>query len=113
MFLAYIYKNFAISRLRGLAIFIFGIFLLLVSISSKASELELHRVLLWGIPSFFIVFGLLYCPQIKTPLFKYLGDASYSIYLVQMLTISAFYKLSSKVLSGWNGDVLALLCLIF
>lgn len=63
-------------------------------------------------PSFFIVFGLLYCPQIKNRLFTYLGDASYSIYLVQMLTIPAFYKISSKLLSGWNGDVLALFCLI-
>ena len=112
MFLAYIHKNFVISKLRGSAVFIFGISLLLVSISSKISELELNRVLVWGMPSFFIVFGLLYCPQIKTRLFTYLGDASYSIYLVQMLTIPAFYKISSKLLSGWNGDVLALFCLI-
>lgn len=85
---------------------------MLISISSKVSELELNRVLLWGIPSFFIALGLLYCPQIKNQLFTYLGDASYSIYLVQMLTIPAFYKFSSKLLAEWNGDALAVLCLI-
>jgi peptidoglycan/LPS O-acetylase OafA/YrhL len=49
--------------------------------------------------------------QIKSGLLSYLGAASYSIYLVQMLTIPAIFKFSSNLLVGWGGDILALVCL--
>lgn len=110
MLVAYIYRKFNLGNHKGVVIFLFGCGLLLLSISSKVSTLQLDRVLIWGLPSFFIVWGLLYCPQIKIRLFKYLGDASYSIYLVHVLTIPAFYKFSSRLMYGWNGDILALFC---
>lgn len=113
MLVACIYKEFAISRIKGALIFILGAFLLLLSVSPVVRNLDLNRVIIWGTPSFFVVCGLLYCPQIKGRLLAYLGDASYSIYLVQMLTIPAFYKFSSKFMRGWNGDLLAVGCLIF
>jgi exopolysaccharide production protein ExoZ len=111
MLVAYIYRDFYLGTFKGIISFIFGCFLLLLSLSSNVLALEINRVLLWGLPSFFVVLGLLYCPQIKARLFSYLGDASYSIYLIQMLTIPAFYKLSSKFMSGLNGDLLAIFCL--
>jgi len=111
MLVAYSHKKAILSKRQGLLMFFFGLFTLLLSLLPSVVSLELSRVLLWGIPSYFIVYGLLSCAQIRGRFFTYLGDASYSIYLVQMLTIPAFYKFSSKILGGWNGDILALLCL--
>ena len=90
----------------------FGIALLLMSISSTFSQAIEHRVLLWGIPSFLIVYGAVTIKQFKTIIGTLLGDASYSIYLLQMLSIPAFYKFMSWIGVNFNSDLLALLCLI-
>lgn len=111
MLVAYAHKKATLSKRQGLLVFFFGLFALLLSLLPSVVSWGLNRVLLWGIPSYFIVYGLVSCAQIRGRFFTYLGDASYSIYLVQMLTIPAFYKFSSKILGGWNGDFLALLCL--
>lgn len=112
MLVACIYRFFSPGRIQGAIILFLGASLLFLSISPAVAGLELNRVIIWGLPSFLIVCGSQYCPQVKSHLFTYLGDASYSIYLVQVLTIPAFYKLSSKILRDWNGDVLVVFCLI-
>lgn len=53
---------------------------------------EQPRWLVWGVPSALIVFGAVGAPQIGSRPLLFLGAASYSIYLVQILTIPAFYK---------------------
>jgi peptidoglycan/LPS O-acetylase OafA/YrhL len=111
MLVAYAHKKEILSKRQSLLVLFFGLFTLLLSLLPSVVSWELNRVLLWGIPSFFIVYGLVSCAQIRGRFFTYLGDASYSIYLVQVLTIPAFYKFSFKILGGWNGDFLALLCL--
>ena len=113
MLAAYVYKEFDVSRKTGAAIFISGAILLMFSLSPSIANLELNRVITWGIPSFFVVCGLLYCSQVNARWLIYLGGASYSIYLVQMLTIPFFYKSSSVFIRHWDGDVLAVICLIF
>jgi len=55
-------------------------------------DVEDVRVLVWGIPAALIVFGLVNLPQYDLPLLARLGDASYSIYLIQVFTIPVFYK---------------------
>lgn len=112
LFVAYIFHNRRYSDRFGFAVFAFGLSLLFLSLFPYVREQELDRFLIWGIPSFFIVLGAIYSMQVKGFLLTYLGDASYSIYLIQIITIPAFYKLSSKLLVGFNGDVLAIFCLI-
>lgn len=113
MAVAYFYnKGFEIREKTGVLIFVFGMLLLCASLSSELEVDPTNRVIIWGVPSFFIVFGLLFATQISNRFLVYLGDASYSIYLVQILTIPAFYKVSSIVLRPVNGDVLSILCLI-
>lgn len=90
-----------------------GSFLLLISISSTVSQAIEHRVLLWGLPSLLIVFGAVTVKQFRTTVGNLLGDASYSIYLLQVLSIPAFYKFMSWIGINFNNDLLALLCLIF
>ena len=67
---------------------------------------------MWGLPSIFIVYGAVAAPQVNSKLGKLLGDASYSIYLIQMLSIPVFYKLLVVLGIELNNDFLALACLI-
>lgn len=113
MLVAYFYHKKNFSKKIGVIFFIFGVILLTLSIMPTIHQFNFDRVFIWGISSFFIVLGVVFSNQIKNSFILYLGDASYSIYLVQMLSIPAFYKFSSKIMSSWNGDILALMCLIF
>ncbi len=94
----------------GLYSFIFGSIFLLISIFYKV---EMDRFFIYGIPSFFIVFGLVNIKQTTNKILIYLGNASYSIYLIQVFTIPVFYRISSKFLQSLQTDIIAILALIF
>ncbi|MBT8545253.1 acyltransferase [Polynucleobacter paneuropaeus] len=94
---------------------------LLIGISCFASTLILfkmegdifsQRVIMYGLPSFLIIYGLLGVSQIKRGALTKLGDASYSIYLIQVFTIPAFYKFANAF-QGITNDMLAIACLLF
>jgi len=74
-----------------------------------------HRIFLFGLPASLVIFGLLGISQIHEGFLTKLGDASFSIYLIQVFTIPAFYKL--MILSNSFGilshDLLAVVCLVF
>lgn len=72
----------------------------------------LDRVVIYGLPAFFLVFSAALLPQIKSDWPIYLGNASYSIYLAQALSIPAFYKISAMSSLQFNGDALALGCFV-
>jgi peptidoglycan/LPS O-acetylase OafA/YrhL len=65
----------------------------------------------YGLPASLLVYGLAVHRQWRTGVLSRLGDASYSLYLVQVFTIPAFYKLATKLGVVAAGDVLALGCL--
>lgn len=111
--IAYIVHQKTYPPLWGFIILLIGIFFLSLSLFPGIQVLQINRFIIWGIPSFLIVIGSIYAWQLNNRLLLFLGDASYSIYLIQMFTIPAFYKASSKVMSGINGDVLAISCLAF
>jgi len=71
----------------------------------------LDRFLLWGLSSSLIAFGAASAPQIRRGLTVFLGEASYSIYLVQVFTIPVIYKIAARFVPGINGDLLALIAL--
>jgi hypothetical protein len=74
----------------------------------------LPRVLKWGIPSMLIVFGSVFSKQGNNRLLSKIGDASYSIYLIQAFTIPCYYKFVSILGVGViPNDVLAIGCLLF
>ena len=76
-------------------------------------EIFTQRVIMYGLPSFLIIYGLIGVNQIQQGIFTKLGDASYSIYLIQVFSIPAFYKFIKfiKVFDGMHHDLLAILCL--
>jgi len=108
---AYALRRKPLSHKKGLILLIFGV-LLFASINDAAMELSLNRVITSGIPAFFIVLGAVYAKQINNRFLTYLGHASYSIYLVQVLTIPAVFKLASSLSLDINSDLLSTLCLI-
>lgn len=70
-----------------------------------------HRTLSWGVPATLLVAGAINVRQITHPTLHFLGDASYSIYLLQVFTISAYYKAADAMAFTLPNDVHALLCL--
>ncbi|NOD65596.1 MULTISPECIES: acyltransferase [unclassified Ruegeria] len=113
MGIAYLFNTgYRVSNTTGIAIFAIGFALLCLSLVDSEAVTQVNRAVIWGIPSALIVFGLISVGQTSNAFAIYLGDASYSIYLIQILSIPAFYKASSIVLGSANGDVIALLCLV-
>jgi peptidoglycan/LPS O-acetylase OafA/YrhL len=107
---AFIYLNYHINKKNSFILLTISIFFFLITILNKSF---LYNNLIWGLSSFLLVLSLIYLPQIKSKVFIFLGNASYSIYLIQIFTIPIFYKLSSKFLLILNTDIVALLCLLF
>jgi peptidoglycan/LPS O-acetylase OafA/YrhL len=98
----------------------FPLFFLIIGIGLFFSTLGNNLLLDWtesrviraGIPSLLIVYGLTGIKQMNSGLSTMLGDASYSIYLIQVFTIPAFYKFILFIsFSNINADLLALVCL--
>ena len=87
----------------------FGASLLLGNIWIKP---DLPQAIIWGLPSALLVLGLANAPQWKFRLGKHLGDASYSIYLIQVFTIPAFYKAAERIVPDMSTLGLAMGCLI-
>jgi exopolysaccharide production protein ExoZ len=110
MLIAYIYNQIKFDKRLGLTLLIIGIFFLFFSIKFNLNTDSFSRIFFWGIPSALIVIGSVFGRQINNSILLYLGNASYSIYLVHLLTIVAFYEFSSIFLRGYNGDILAIFC---
>tara|TARA_Y100001934_G_scaffold249770_1_gene311512 strand:- start:62 stop:691 length:630 start_codon:yes stop_codon:yes gene_type:complete len=88
---------------------IIGLILLSASIFVN---LNIDRFFTWGIPCALIVCACLYIKQTSNKLLIYLGNASYSIYLLQVFTIPAFYKIASIAKLPITNDILAFTCIV-
>jgi exopolysaccharide production protein ExoZ len=56
-----------------------------------------YRAWSFGLPAMLVVFWGIYDKQWPADALSKLGDASYSIYLVQVFTVSGWYKLATKL----------------
>lgn len=109
--IGYIFNKYKMSNLNGLFIFIIG-FLILALTLLQDNELSHDRFIIWGLPSALIVIGSVYAKSIKNNFLFYLGNASYSIYLVQILAVPGFYKMITFLEIELQNDLLSLFCLI-
>ena len=110
LFIALLYKHYGYQR-YGIFSLVLGIILLSLSLFDSVKLVTDNRVILWGLPSIFIVYGVISVPQMKSKIGKLLGDASYSIYLIQVLSIPIYYKFLSVLNIQMNNDVLVIACL--
>ncbi|MEO5329756.1 MAG: acyltransferase [Magnetococcus sp. THC-1_WYH] len=113
LFAALAYKKFLVKPHFGIVMLSCGVIFLLVSISPFIRETFENRVLLYGIPSLLIVYGVVTIEQFRSKFGELLGDASYCIYLLQMPLIPIFYKLVAKLDLSLNNDLIAVFCLLF
>jgi len=107
--LALLTQSRQFSSTVGWAAFLLGAALLAAQIFYPLKEF-LPRSVFSGIPATFVVFGMVVLPQRRLGLLGILGDASYSIYLIQVFTIPAYLKL--LVLMGVepsHGELLGVL----
>lgn len=111
MLVGWVYVNKATPANIALASLLLGVSALLLSILIKDSGAS--RVVMYGIPSALIVFGCVNVGQIKSNFLTKIGDASYSIYLIQIFTIPAFYKLVKvSNVTLLHNDFLAFICIL-
>ncbi|MFK5894875.1 MAG: acyltransferase [Pseudomonadota bacterium] len=95
-------KNYNISKLFALSFLIIGIFGYFITSTPLPGELginmeypsgEYGRFIKWGIPSAFLVFGVIFLERLKAIPINYfmvkLGDSSYSLYLTHIFVINA------------------------
>lgn len=88
----------------------FGAGLLLLAILIRP---DAHRALVSGVPAFLLVLGCVFMPQARNRTLVFLGDASYSIYLVQVFTIPVFYKVAAAVRPDMPTDLIGVACVAF
>lgn len=97
-------NKWAISYSR--AILVVSVFFVLTSILLTGQAID--RALIYGVPSFLLVFSLVLQPQARNGILAFLGDASFSIYLVHQPILSLLAKLFEKFSPNLNGDVATL-----
>ena len=85
-------KKYKVNKNISSLLFFLGIIIFVIDIK-KLNELD--RFFSYGIPSFLIILGSIDLKEHKFSFFKLLGDASYSIYLIQVFTIPFVFKIFS------------------
>lgn len=111
MLLGYIFNK--IKPVQNKSIYSVGIFLgfalLIVS-----SNFDLLRNIKWGLPAILIFLGFLLIKPIENKILRKLGDASYSIYLIQVFTIPVFYKVVGKLPAQFPfaAEVYVIMCML-
>ena len=105
--------------IAGIILFITGAFLFNsgIEVIGKTSNQVLNRVLLFGFPSFLIILSLVKLELSRTikmhNIFLHLGNASYSIYLIHLPIVAAFFKVIAKFNIHNNAILLFLSCILF
>lgn len=96
----------------GIAVAAAGALLLAASLLVPGLAGEADRLLIWGVPAALVVCGAIQAPQLRSPWLGYLGDASYSIYLIQVLSIPGIYKAMALLPDIAGPDAITAICLV-
>jgi peptidoglycan/LPS O-acetylase OafA/YrhL len=75
-------------------------------------SLNYNRIVLYGIPSFFIVLAAVFLKQNSNKILIFLGNASYSIYLTHFLILGIFFKLAKFLIPNFDPTILFLFSII-
>jgi len=102
------YRGFNVSNTLSCIMFLTGVSLFL---STIFLHYPFHRYIVWGVPAGLIVLGAAGIPQLHWRVGIFLGDASYSVYLIHFLVIPAFFKVVSLLNLGLiYADILVAFC---
>ncbi|OAI04486.1 acyltransferase family protein [Methylomonas methanica] len=123
--IAYAYKRHSIYK-NAVWFFWFGVFLFALTwayyyylklADSTVFEGEMARVYLFGVPAAILIFGALHISASVPRVLVYLGDASYSLYLLHGTVLSMLIKLVIKlncgaIFSNFSGAVFLFVCTV-
>lgn len=109
VWIAYLMLNdYKISTRSAAAISLCSLAVILSTFEFSVPEIGPMRLVLWGLPSIFLVKGLVQLRMQDSPfrsIILIVGDASYSIYLSQVFTIPLWASVVSKLHLSNNIDV--------
>ena len=83
-------KRLKINQVVAKILVVFGI--MIFSINYVVDVSRISRVIIFGIPAFFLVLGVVNLKPSSNKAGIALGNSSYSIYLVQILAVPLFFK---------------------
>jgi exopolysaccharide production protein ExoZ len=96
---------------NGSQLFLIGLILFCLPVFFK--DISVNRFFLYGLPSSLIVCGAVWMSQISISVLTKIGDASYSIYLIQVFTISAYFKIIKTLkLTTVYSDIYIVGCIV-
>jgi exopolysaccharide production protein ExoZ len=105
---AYIYRKYMLTNFGALAL-IGTLYILAAWVIQIVTSLEFNHVLAWGIPATLLILGLVSLERNKdikiNKTLVYIGDASYSIYLLHVTCILISEKISIR-LSFYEHELL-------
>jgi len=105
-----LYRNYSINRSFSFAMLLIGV---VVFFSTIFLNYPLPRFVIWGVPAALIILGAAGIFQLSWRLGIFLGDASYSIYLIHLFFIPAFYKFVNALDIGFfTNDILVVLSFV-
>lgn len=105
--IAILYRSFRVSKLAS--IFVFGVGLVgLILPFGETLKLE-TRIVHFGIPSFLLILAAVNLRQTTNRLLLSLGEASYSVYLIQFFLIPFFFRIVQSHGIFGSGDFTVLL----
>jgi len=124
--IAYAYKRNSVCQ-YAVWFFWIGVFLFTLAWSSfyyfRLSDStvfagEMARVYLFGLPAAILIFGALHIPTSVPKVLVYLGDASYSLYLLHGTVLSILLKFVVKlnhvaIFSSFGGAAFLFVCAVF
>ena len=95
-------NNIKLQTYQSVILILLSLFLLYYSsLFPENTRVGFSRVLLWGIPASFLLSSFILSPRISGVKWSWIilmiGNASYSIYLIQVFTIPFIAKLLSQV----------------
>ena len=106
---------FLSHRVRSLSIFALSLFFTLITYDKEIYQiaLGLPRFVYWGVPCAMLLISTVRFYQFNLWPFVFIGECSYSIYLVQCISIPAWFKLLDILHLKPHSEVTVLGCIIF
>lgn len=104
-------KTLHVGARWGLWLTLAGVGCLCASVGTLF-DVESFRVLIWGVPAALMLAGLMRLPQVAPGLGSFLGEASYSIYLIQVFALPAIFKVVQRWLAAVPADAVTMLAVL-
>ena len=113
IFGGFIYLFLSNFKIRNNNFFWIPIIFSIIFVSLLNKEFENFRLIFWGIPALIIFYSTLHIKEINNKIFLELGNASYSIYLIQVFTLPLVGNILAKYAANTHGILVFIIMVLF